>query len=55
MTAKKEVYKCTTCGATIAVLIGGEGELQCCEAKMVEVTPNEAKKFIFDLSRPGAP
>jgi len=55
MTNKKEVYKCEQCGATIAVLIGGKGDFGCCESKMVEVTPNEARKFIFNLSRPGTP
>jgi desulfoferrodoxin-like iron-binding protein len=55
MTNKKEVYKCEQCGPTITVLIGGKADLSCCESKMVEVTPTEAKKFIYDLSRPGAP
>ena len=55
MTSKRQVYKCALCGATIAVLVGGKGELHCCGEKMAEVTPDEAKKFTFNLSRPGAP
>ena len=55
MTEKREVYKCKKCGAIVAVLKGGEGDLSCCDTKMIEVTPDESKKFSFDLSRPGAP
>ncbi len=36
MTAKSEVYKCEVCGAIVAVVTGGKGELACCEKKMAE-------------------
>lgn len=55
MSTKSEVYKCKGCGAIVAVLTGGKGELSCCDQKMVEVTPDKAKKLIHDLSRPGTP
>jgi desulfoferrodoxin-like iron-binding protein len=55
MTEKREVYKCQKCQNIVAVLQGGEGELSCCEQKMVNVTPDEAKRLIHDLQRPGAP
>jgi superoxide reductase len=55
MTAKSEVYKCEVCGAIVAVITGGKGELSCCEQKMAEVTPDDAKTLIHDITRPGAP
>jgi superoxide reductase len=55
MSEKKGVFKCQKCGAIVAVLQGGEGELSCCGDKMAEVTPDKAKKLIFDLQRPGTP
>ena len=55
MTKKSEVYKCEVCGARVAVITGGQGELVCCEQKMVEVTPDEAKRLIHDMARPGTP
>lgn len=55
MTAKSEVYKCKVCGAILAVISGGKGELTCCNQKMAEVTPDKAKKLIHDMTRPGAP
>ena len=55
MTTKSEVYKCKVCGAIVAVVNGGKGELACCDQKMAEVTPDKAKKLIHDMTRPGAP
>jgi desulfoferrodoxin-like iron-binding protein len=55
MTAKREVYKCEKCKNIVAVLQSGKGALSCCEAQMVNVTPDEAKRLIYDLQRPGAP
>jgi desulfoferrodoxin-like iron-binding protein len=55
MTKKSEVHKCENCGCLVAVIKGGEGKLDCCSRPMVEVTPDDAKKLIHDLSRPGAP
>lgn len=55
MTTKAEVYKCKVCGAIIAVITGGKGELACCSQKMAEVTPDKAKRLIHDMTRPGAP
>jgi superoxide reductase len=55
MTAKNEVYKCEKCKAIIAVLQGGDGELNCCGKQMANVTPDEAKRLIHDLQRPGTP
>jgi desulfoferrodoxin-like iron-binding protein len=55
MTTKSEVYKCNACGAIIAVISGGKGELVCCDQKMVEVTPDKAKKLLHDMARPGTP
>ena len=55
MTKKSDVYKCSNCGCIIAVITGGEGNLKCCDQLMTEVTPDEAKKFIYDMTRPGTP
>ena len=55
MTTKSEVFKCKVCGAIIAVITGGKGELACCSQKMTEVTPDRAKRLIHDITRPGAP
>ena len=55
MTEKSDVFKCEMCGSIIAVLKGGQGDLKCCDKAMSDVTPDEAKRFIFDWSRPGAP
>lgn len=55
MTAKSEVFKCRACGNIIAVLQPGQGELKCCETKMDNVTPNEARRLIHDWTRPGTP
>ena len=55
MTTKSQVYKCTVCGAIVAVISGGKGELACCDQKMVEVTPDKAKKLIHEMARPGSP
>jgi desulfoferrodoxin-like iron-binding protein len=55
MSKKSEVYKCGNCGCIVSVITGGEGKLDCCGQHMVEVTPNEAKKFIYGITRPGAP
>ena len=55
MTSKSQVYKCTLCGAIVAVINGGKGDLTCCDQAMVEVTPSKAKKLIHGMSRPGTP
>jgi desulfoferrodoxin-like iron-binding protein len=55
MTQKREVYKCPNCKNIVAVLQGGEGTLTCCGQEMVNVTPDEAKRLIHDLQRPGTP
>ena len=55
MTKKSEVHKCEKCGCLVAVIKGGDGELTCCGTPMVEVTPDDAKKLIHGLARPGAP
>ena len=55
MTTKSEVFKCAACGAIVAVITGGKGELVCCDQKMVEVTPDKAKKLIHGMARPGTP
>lgn len=55
MTKKGQVFKCDKCGNIAAILQGGEGELVCCGEKMREVTPEEAKRRIYDMSRPGSP
>jgi desulfoferrodoxin-like iron-binding protein len=55
MTEKSEVFKCNLCGAIVAVIKGGKGELTCCQEKMAEVTPDKAKKLIYGMARPGTP
>jgi superoxide reductase len=55
MTTQSEVFKCKVCGAIVAVITGGKGELVCCDRKMIEVTPNKAKKLIHGMARPGTP
>lgn len=55
MTDKSDVFKCEACGNIIAVIQSGDGELNCCTEKMVNVTPDEAKRLTYDLARPGAP
>ena len=55
MGEKNNVFKCLKCGKIVAVLQDGDGELVCCGEKMVNVTPDEGKKLIYDLQRPGAP
>jgi superoxide reductase len=55
MTKKSDVHKCSQCGCIIAVLEGGEGQLQCCGQQMLEVTPDEAKRLTYAMSRPGSP
>lgn len=55
MTTKSEVYKCKACGAIVAVITGGKGTLTCCDQAMQEVTPDKAKKMIYDMARPGTP
>lgn len=55
MTSKSQVFKCNVCGAIVAVITGGKGELVCCDEKMREVTPDKAKKLIHGMTRPGAP
>ena len=55
MTTKSEVFKCRLCGAIVAVINGGKGELACCDQKMGEGTPDKAKKLIHGMSRPGTP
>ena len=55
MTRKSDVYKCNACGCIVAVLKDGEGDLNCCDNKMQEVTPDDAKKLTHAMARPGAP
>ena len=55
MAKKREVYKCLNCKNIVAVLQGGEGKLSCCGNEMTNVTPEEAKRLIYDLQRPGSP
>ena len=55
MTNKSEVFKCMKCEAIVAVLNGGDGALSCCDNKMKEVTPDEAKRWIHGMQRPGSP
>ena len=56
---KSQVYKCSQCEALVAVLRpgNGEGELVCCEKKMVNVTPSEAKRISmqYGMTVPGTP
>jgi desulfoferrodoxin-like iron-binding protein len=55
MTQKSTVHKCRNCGCIVAVIHGGEGNLSCCGRLMEAVTPSEAKKLVYGMSRPGAP
>jgi superoxide reductase len=55
MTDKSQVYKCNACGAIVAVITGGKGELTCCDQPMHEVTPDKAKKLLHGMMRPGSP
>lgn len=56
---KSEVYKCNTCQALVAVLSKGkgDGELSCCNNKMANVTPSEAKRIAkqYGMAAPGTP
>ena len=56
---KSQVFKCSRCEALVAVLNPGKGngELVCCEIKMANVTPSEAKQISkqYGMSVPGAP
>ena len=55
MSKKSDVFKCPECKHIVAVLQSGKGELQCCGKTMVNVTPDEAKRLLHDMQRPGAP
>ena len=55
MTNKSAVHKCKKCGCIVTVLKGGEGSLDCCGDRMLEVTPDEAKRLTHGMVRPGAP
>lgn len=55
MMEKSEVFKCENCEVIVAVLQGGRGELMCCDNKMKEVTPDEAKRLVHGMQRPGTP
>jgi desulfoferrodoxin-like iron-binding protein len=55
MTEKSQVFKCKHCGSIIAVLKGGEGKFSCCNEEMMEVTPDEAKRFTYNMQEPGTP
>ena len=55
MAQKSDVFKCPECKHIVAVLQSGKGELQCCGKTMVNVTPDEAKRLLHDMQRPGAP
>ena len=54
MTKKSDVHKCGKCGCIVAVLQGGEGNLDCCGQQMKEVTPDEARRLTHQMARPGA-
>lgn len=51
------VHKCKECETIVSVLKAGKGELTCCGKKMVNVTPEEAKRLFqtHGMTRPGAP
>ena len=55
MQEKGHVYKCENCEKVITIIKGGEGELACCEKKMIEVTPEDARRFTFGMQAPGTP
>ena len=55
MIEKSEVFKCEQCEVIVTVLQGGNGELSCCGGKMSEVTPDEAKRLVHGMQRPGTP
>jgi desulfoferrodoxin-like iron-binding protein len=55
MSKKADVFKCESCEMIVTVLKEGKGQLNCCEKTMAKVTPDEAKRFTFDMQRPGAP
>lgn len=55
MTKKSDVHKCGKCGCIVAVLQGGEGNLDCCGQQMKEVTPDEARRLTHQMVRPGVP
>lgn len=40
MAKRLEVYKCEACGNIVEVLVGGDGELVCCEQPMTLMTEN---------------
>ena len=56
---KSQVFKCSQCKVLVAVLSPGEGkgELSCCGQKMVNVTPDEAKRISkqYGMAVPGTP
>ena len=54
---KSDVHKCENCEAIVSVLKAGEGELSCCGEKMINVTPEEAKRLSqsHGMARPGTP
>lgn len=55
MAKKGEVYKCESCELIVTVLKDGEAKLSCCDKEMSEVTPDDAKRLIHDIQRPGTP
>lgn len=56
---KSQVFKCNKCQVLVAVLSEGDGkgELSCCGQKMMNVTPDEAKRISkqFGMAVPGTP
>ncbi|MBN1755863.1 desulfoferrodoxin [bacterium] len=40
MAKRFEVYRCSTCGNTVEVLLGGAGQLVCCGRPMTLLAPN---------------
>ncbi len=40
MAERMEVYKCEVCGNIVEVLVGGKGELVCCNQPMKKMTEN---------------
>ena len=59
MKSTSAVYKCPHCKLIVSVLQESQGEqkggLQCCNEKMLNVTPDVFKRLIFDMHEPGTP
>lgn len=59
MKTASAVYKCPHCKLIVSVIQESQGEqrgdLQCCNEKMVNVTPDAFRRLIFDMQEPGTP